>query len=145
MSACMKRQRVDSVVAAETDNNAACGAACALCSSFLKEAPAECSLLAVPREVLVQILGYLDAASLLAVAQVCKAFRTFDSTTGLRLVDTIAQTQTLQASGEDLGRWRCVRQGWGSCQLQLRGAPLHLCSFGLPCVRGTGRDDLRQP
>jgi hypothetical protein len=72
-------------------------------------------LLGLPREVLVQILSFMDAPGLFAVSQVCKAFRGFDSSSKLRLVESVAKTQALAAAGDQSGRWRCVQLG-GCCR-----------------------------
>uniref|UniRef100_A0A383WHN9 Uncharacterized protein n=1 Tax=Tetradesmus obliquus TaxID=3088 RepID=A0A383WHN9_TETOB len=52
----------------------------------------------------------MDAPGLLAVSQVCKAFRAFDSSSKLRLVESVARTQALAASSDQSGRWR--RRSW---------------------------------
>ncbi|WIA12934.1 hypothetical protein OEZ85_006550 [Tetradesmus obliquus] len=52
----------------------------------------------------------MDAPGLLAVSQVCKAFRAFDSSSKLRLVESVARTQAVAASSDQSGRWR--RRSW---------------------------------
>jgi hypothetical protein len=72
-------------------------------------------LLGLPQEVLVQILSFMDAPGLRAVSEVCKAFRAFDSSSKLRLIESVAKTQAEAASGDQSGRWRCVQLG-GCCR-----------------------------
>jgi hypothetical protein len=99
----LKKQRIIEPAAARAPSNNAVDA-------DIQLEPAS-MLLGLPREVLVQILSFMDAPSLLAVSRACKAFRTFDSTSKLRLVESVAKTQALAAAGDQSGRWRCVQLG----------------------------------
>ena len=65
------------------------------------------SLLSLPDAVLLLCLGKLDARALATVGQCSKAFRAFDSASGLRLVERVAKEAVERACGVDLAaRWR---------------------------------------
>ena len=73
-------------------------------SSFQQPPP---SLLSLPDAVLLSCMGSLDARSLTTVSQVSKAFRAFDSASGLRLMERVAKEAVERACGTDLAaRWR---------------------------------------
>ena len=65
------------------------------------------SLLSLPDAVLLSCMGSLDARSLATVSQCSKAFRAFDSASGLRLMERVAKEAVERACGTDLAaRWR---------------------------------------
>eukprot|EP00882_Tetradesmus_deserticola_P017270 GHRQ01018495.1.p1 GENE.GHRQ01018495.1~~GHRQ01018495.1.p1 ORF type:complete len:203 (+),score=48.06 GHRQ01018495.1:203-811(+) len=97
-----KKQRIHGPVAARVPSNNAVDADVQLEPASM--------LMGLPREVLVQILSFMDAQGLLAVSKVCKAFRAFDTSSNLRLVEYVAKTQALTAAGDQSGRWR--RRSW---------------------------------
>lgn len=79
------------------------------CSQLQSVHEHESSLLALPAEVLDNILSNLDADSLANICQCCKLFRVIDSRSGLRLVEKIARDTLYASLGEQLAaRWRSV-------------------------------------
>ncbi|KAF6264674.1 hypothetical protein COO60DRAFT_76306 [Scenedesmus sp. NREL 46B-D3] len=97
-----KKQRILEPAAARVPSNNAVDA-------YVQLEPGS-MLMGLPREVLVQILSFLDARGLLAVSKVCKAFRAFDTSSNLRLIESVAKNQALTAAGDQSGRWR--RRSW---------------------------------